>query len=90
MSRFGGLNATREKEQVDASSHLVEATVQTVPAGRAKARQGKHGLVGYFSPDLMRAMRMLAAEEDKTIQALLGEAIDHLMRDRGKHPFGER
>ena len=90
MSRFGGLDASREKERVDASSHLVEAKAQPVQAGRAKARQGKHGLVGYFSPDLMRAMRMLAAEEDKTIQALLGEAIDHLMRDRGKHPFGER
>lgn len=90
MSRFGGLNASRDKEKVAAPSLPPEAEVQAVPPGRAKARQGKHGLVGYFSPDLMRAMRMLAAEEDKTIQALLGEAIDHLMRDRGKHPFGER
>jgi hypothetical protein len=32
----------------------------------------------------------MALDEDTTMQALLGEAVDLLMRDRGKHPFGER
>jgi hypothetical protein len=29
-------------------------------------------------------------DENSSVQALLGEAIDLLMRERGKHPFGER
>ncbi len=33
---------------------------------------------------------MLAVEQDKTVQALLGEAIDLLMRQYDRHPFGER
>jgi hypothetical protein len=33
------------------------------------------------------AQHLLALEEGVTIQALLGEALDHLMRARGKHPF---
>jgi hypothetical protein len=32
----------------------------------------------------------MAIEEDTTVQALMGEAFDLLMRARGKHPFGER
>jgi len=32
----------------------------------------------------------MALEEETSMQALLGEAIDLLMRERGKHPFGER
>jgi hypothetical protein len=35
-------------------------------------------------------LNMLAAEQGTTLQALLGEAIDLLMRQHGKHPFGER
>jgi hypothetical protein len=35
-------------------------------------------------------MHQLALDTDVSIQALLGEAIDDLMRKHGKHPFGER
>jgi len=51
---------------------------------------------GYFSPELSRALHQLALDESVPgkprvkIQALLGEAIDLLLRDRGKSPFGER
>jgi hypothetical protein len=44
----------------------------------------------YFSPEVSRGLNMLAAEQGTTLQALLGEAIDLLMRQHGKHPFGER
>jgi shikimate kinase len=47
-------------------------------------------VVGYFSPSVSRALHQLALDTDSTIQALLGEAIDELMRKHGKHPFGER
>jgi len=33
---------------------------------------------------------MLALERDVSLQALMGEAFDDLMRKYGKHPFGER
>jgi hypothetical protein len=56
----------------------------------AKARENKKLVGGYFSPDVRRALHLMALEEGTTIQALLGEALDQLMRVRGKHPFGER
>jgi len=54
------------------------------------SRTGKKAVAGYFSPELSRALNILRIEQDKSLQALLGEAIDDLMRKYGKHPFGER
>jgi len=45
---------------------------------------------GHFSTDLSRAVNILAAEQGTTVQALVGEALDLLMRHYGKHPLGER
>lgn len=59
-------------------------------------REGKVPVGGYFSPELSRALHQIALDESEAgqkrvkIQALLGEAIDLLLRDRGKSPFGER
>lgn len=59
-------------------------------------REGKVPIGGYFSPELSRALHQLALDESVPgkprvkIQALLGEAIDLLLRDRGKSSFGER
>lgn len=59
-------------------------------------REGKVPVGGYFSPDLSRALHQIALDESVPgqprvkIQALIGEAIDMLLRDRGKSPFGER
>lgn len=59
-------------------------------------REGKVPIGGYFSSDLSRALHQLALDESLPgqprvkIQGLLGEAIDMLLRDRGKSTFGER
>lgn len=60
-------------------------------AARASgSRTGKHLVGGYFSRDLSRDIRRLALDEETTVQALLGEALDLLLRQRGLHPRGER
>jgi hypothetical protein len=43
-------------------------------------------------PELDSAVRLhlLALEQETSLQALMGEAFDDLMRKYGKHPFGER
>ena len=68
----------------------VAAPAPETPQSYPKHRQGKKALIAYFSPGVSKALRQMALDEDSTMQALLGEAIDLLMRDRGKHPFGER
>lgn len=60
------------------------------PGAPAKARQGKTMIAGYFSPDLARAIKMLAVERGVTVQALIGEGLDAVLRQHQRHPFGER
>lgn len=86
MSRFAGLKGelTQKVEFVKDFDQVPEK--QT----RRPAREGKKGVVGYFSPELSRSLNVMAAEEDTSVQALMGEAFDLLFRSRGKHPFGER
>ena len=47
-------------------------------------REGKTNVTGYFSPTVKRQLRVLAAELDTTIQALLGEALNDLFAKHGK------
>ena len=94
MTRFAGLKQDLPPSQPAASKAVTPAptTSETtsVAAKRRPAREGKKGILGHFSPELSRALNIMAIEEGTTVQALMGEAFDLLMRARGKHPFGER
>jgi antitoxin-like ribbon-helix-helix protein len=88
-SRFAGL---KKVPPAPGPSHpgAVE-TAASEPASKPRnPREGKKAVVGYFSPAVSRALHQLALDTDTSIQALLGEAIDDLMRKHSKHPFGER
>jgi hypothetical protein len=54
------------------------------------ARVGKTMIAGYFSPQMAKAVRLLAVERDTTVQALIGEGLDAVLHKHGKHPMGER
>ncbi len=48
------------------------------------SRRGKKALTGYFDPEVLRQLKVLAAFEDKTVQSLMGEAINELFKKYGK------
>lgn len=54
------------------------------------ARIGKVMIAGYFSPQMAKAVKLLAVERDTTVQALIGEGLDAVLHKHGKHPMGER
>ena len=87
MGRFDGLKHTAAMERPSAASTSVPARERP---GLKNAREGKKAVVGYFSPALSRALHLLALDLNTSIQGLLGEAIDDLLRKHGKHPFGEK
>jgi hypothetical protein len=64
--------------------------VEAPVAMPAKARVGKTMVAGYFSPEMARAVKLLAVERGVTVQALIGEGLDLVLRQGGKHPMGER
>jgi len=89
MSKFGAMRQQRaERSKPDLITHP-PADEGAAPV-RSAARQGKKAVSAYFSLEVSRGLNVLAAENGTTLQALMGEAIDLLMRQYGKHPFGER
>jgi hypothetical protein len=95
MTRFAGLKDDLPEARPATPKAVESSLVASIGAPgtggkRRPAREGKKGVLGHFSPELSRALNILAIEESTTVQALMGEAFDLLMRARGKHPFGER
>jgi hypothetical protein len=87
-SKFGGLKAALKDEETP-EPVIPQRKIAKISM-KAKAREGKKSVGGYFSPALSKTLGLLAIEENTTVQALLGEGIDLLLRGRNKHPFGER
>ncbi len=91
MSKFAGLKSVRPSAPA-ASSPLSETLVgeQAPEQPARRSREGKRMVGAHFSPELSRALNILAIEQNTSVQGLMGEAFDLLFRQYGKHPFGER
>lgn len=87
MSRFAGMKTQRAERAQPAPANVEPADR---PLARSNPREGKKAVSGYFSPEVSRGLHLLALEQGTSLQALMGEAFDDLMRKYGKHPFGER
>jgi len=64
-----------------------EAAPHQAAVGNAKTRPdrvGKSNVTGYFPNEVKKQLRMMAAEQDKTIQQLLAEALNGLFAKYGK------
>lgn len=48
------------------------------------SRQGKKALTGYFEPDVLRQLKILAASEGKTVQSLMNEALNEIFKKYGR------
>lgn len=69
------------------------ATRASAPSAEEKSfdrpsRRNTRLIGGHFKPELAKQLRILAAEEDTTIQALLEEAIDLLLTKKAKGRIG--
>lgn len=53
-------------------------------------RSTKTNVTGYFSPSVKRQLRLMGAEQDRTIQDLLAEALNALFAAHGKPEIAER
>jgi hypothetical protein len=53
-------------------------------------REGKSNVTGYFPPAVKKQLRLLAAQQETTIQALLAEALNDLFAKNGKPEIAPR
>jgi hypothetical protein len=72
--------------QIRADSMLVSGVRAMKATGertRQRSRDGKILIAGYFHPDFRRSIRLLQAETDETLEALLTRALNKVFREHG-------
>lgn len=70
--------------QVAGSTGAGEPTDKTPPS-----RQGRKQIAGFFSPEMSFAMHMLARRQGRSLQALMTEAFNDVLRKHGESPVGD-
>ena len=52
--------------------------------GQPPSRIGKKGVTFYLKPDAVKQLRTISVDEETTLQALMIEAANMLLKSRGK------
>ena len=79
-----GLNRTHRLPTVPTVSALPEASRENERKRSVPSRHGRVLIGGHFAPEVQTALKILAAEERTTVQALLAEAINLVLSRHGK------
>ena len=51
------------------------------------SREGKRHISGYFEPEVLRQVKIICAEEDKTVQEVLADSLNAHFVNLGKPPI---
>ena len=89
MSRkpsFANLRDRGAVEPIAAQSQPTSAGGQE--AGPA-SRLGRKQIAGFFTPEMSFAMHTLARRQGRSLQALMAEAFNDVLRKHGESPIGE-
>jgi len=84
MNRFANLADRTPKDAAPPSTAAsVVAQVPTPPS-----RVGRKAISGYFSPELSLALHTCARRHGLSLQDLMAEAFDDVLRKYGESPIG--
>jgi hypothetical protein len=83
MSRFANLAEKAENEPEQTQADLI------TNLGIAPSRIGRKAISGYFSPELSMALHNCARKHDLSLQALMAEAFNDILRKYGESPIGK-
>ena len=84
------LSSSEPAGQVQPSLDEARPPEDSRPRQVRAGREGKSNITGYFPPEVKKQLRLLAAEQDTTIQNLLAEALNDLFAKNGKPELAPR
>jgi hypothetical protein len=58
-------------------------------SARAASREGRKQIAGFFTPEMSFAMHMLARRQGRSLQGLMAEAFNDVLRKHGETPLGD-
>lgn len=82
-TRPNALQAVLDRQSAAAAEPAPASETRTAVPKRP-SRVGKRLIGGHFPPGVAKQLRLIAAEEDTSVQALLEEALDLLFVKKGK------
>jgi len=96
MSRKPSFANLRDKPSSTSSqTSFTDSTVK--PSSAAKpfqtigpaSRQGRKQIAGFFTPEMSFAMHTLARRQGRSLQSLMAEAFNDVLRKHGESPIGD-
>ena len=76
-----------EKKEKEKAAAKVSNTVGTQRENSSLSRRGKKQIGGHYDPEVSRQLKVIAAREDKTVERVLGDAINAYFERRGIAPI---
>lgn len=95
MSRKPSFANLRDRAAMTPSTTTGEKIDSPLPSAerahskRPASRQGRKQIAGFFSPKMSLAMHMLALRQDRSLQAVMNEAFNDILRKYGESPIGD-
>jgi hypothetical protein len=85
MKRPNALQAVLDRANVvETPPAAPEPEPAPVPRFSRPSRESKHLIGGHFPKAVAKQLRLIAVEDDTTVQALLEEALDDLFLKKGR------
>lgn len=83
------LNGYGQETEVEETPVLSKISVEETQNDEKvpPSRRGKRHISGYFDAEVYRQVKIICAEDEKTVQEVLGEALNALFINRGKPPI---
>jgi hypothetical protein len=75
---LAALQKALEGNHPPAATPKATAQVATVAGYKAPSREGKTNITAYLSPDYKGSLRLIQARTNKSLQALMAEALNDL------------
>ena len=85
MSRKPSFANLRDRTPLESAAPVVE----TKPASGPASRQGRKQIAGFFTPEMSFAMHTLARRQGRSLQALMAESFNDVLRKHGESPIGD-
>ncbi|MET0376296.1 MAG: ribbon-helix-helix domain-containing protein [Rhizorhabdus sp.] len=89
MSRFANLKDRPATAQPSVESIAAPEPREGTKTSAAASRAGRKAISGYFSPEMSFAMHMVARRQNRSLQDVMAEAFNDLLRKYGESPVGE-
>jgi len=83
---------SRKPSFANLRARSVDPVAPPPPAAKppaAPSRAGRKQIAGFFTPEMSLAMHLLARRQDRSLQALMAEAFNDVLRKYGESPVGE-